>query len=132
MIGAGITAFYMTRLFTMTFLGKKRWTDDVHPHESPPVMTIPLILLGIASLASGFLLAWNGAIEKWLEPVVGFQHPRTTDPDPGDQRGDTGTGHPGSRAGLPAVSPRSSADRADVGVAADGCRTQGLVRGCIQ
>ena len=82
MIGAGITAFYMTRLFTMTFLGKKRWTDDVHPHESPPVMTIPLILLGIASLASGFLLAWNGAIEKWLEPVVGFQHPEPPIPIP--------------------------------------------------
>ena len=81
-LGAGITAFYMTRLFTMTFLGKKRWTDDVHPHESPPVMTIPLILLGIASLASGFLLAWNGAIEKWLEPVVGFQHPEPPIPIP--------------------------------------------------
>ncbi len=82
MIGAGITAFYMTRLFTMTFLGKKRWTDDVHPHESPPVMTIPLIILGIASLASGFLLAWNGAIEKWLEPVVGFEHPEPPIPIP--------------------------------------------------
>jgi NADH-quinone oxidoreductase subunit L len=82
MIGAGITAFYMTRLFTMTFLGKRRWTDDVHPHESPPVMTIPLIILGIASLASGFLLAWNGAIEKWLEPVVGFEHPEPPIPIP--------------------------------------------------
>ena len=35
LIGAGITAFYMSRLFFMTFHGKKRWTDDVHPHESP-------------------------------------------------------------------------------------------------
>ena len=34
LIGAGITAFYMSRLFFMTFHGKKRWTDDVHPHES--------------------------------------------------------------------------------------------------
>ena len=74
-LGAGITAFYMTRLFTMTFLGKKRWTDDVHPHESPPVMTIPLIVLGILSAISGFVLAWNGAIESWLEPVTGFEHP---------------------------------------------------------
>jgi NADH-quinone oxidoreductase subunit L len=82
MIGAGITAFYMTRLFTMTFLGKKRWTDDVHPHESPSIMTIPLIILGIASLVSGFLLAWNGAIEKWLEPVVGFEHPEPPIPIP--------------------------------------------------
>ena len=74
-LGAGITAFYMTRLFTMTFLGKKRWTDDVHPHASPPVMTIPLIVLGILSAISGFVLAWNGAIESWLEPVTGFEHP---------------------------------------------------------
>ena len=74
-LGAGITAFYMTRLFTMTFLGKKRWTDDVHPHESPPVMTIPLIVLGVLSAISAFVLAWNGAIESWLEPVTGFEHP---------------------------------------------------------
>jgi NADH-quinone oxidoreductase subunit L len=74
-IGAGVTAFYMTRLFTMTFLGKQRWTDDVHPHESPPVMTIPLIILGVLSAVSGFVLAWNNWIESWLEPVTGFEHP---------------------------------------------------------
>ena len=42
LIGAGITAFYMSRLFFMTFHGEKRWTEDVHPHESPRVMTIPM------------------------------------------------------------------------------------------
>ena len=41
LIGAGITAFYMSRLFFMTFHGKKRWTDDVHPHESGQLMTDP-------------------------------------------------------------------------------------------
>ena len=41
LLGAGITAFYMTRLFFMTFHGERRWTDDVHPHESPLVMTVP-------------------------------------------------------------------------------------------
>ena len=41
LLGAGITAFYMTRLFFMTFHGKRRWTDDAHPHESPTVMTVP-------------------------------------------------------------------------------------------
>ncbi|MCU0299137.1 MAG: NADH-quinone oxidoreductase subunit L [Candidatus Nanopelagicales bacterium] len=82
MIGAGITAFYMTRLFTMTFLGKARWTDDVHPHESPSVMTIPLIILGLLSAVSGFVLAWNGMIEKWLEPVTGFEHPEPPIPIP--------------------------------------------------
>ena len=46
MLGAGITAFYMTRLMLMTFFGAKRWLQGVHPHESPPVMTVPLIILG--------------------------------------------------------------------------------------
>jgi len=82
MIGAGITAFYMTRLFTMTFLGNKRWTDDVHPHESPPVITVPLIILGLLSAVSGFVLAWNGMFEKWLEPVTGFEHPHPPIPIP--------------------------------------------------
>ncbi len=82
MIGAGITAFYMTRLFTMTFLGKARWTEDVHPHESSSVMTIPLIILGLLSAVSGFVLAWNGMIEKWLEPVTGFEHPEPPIPIP--------------------------------------------------
>src|SRR2546423_424592 len=49
LIGARGTAVYMTRLFLPTFHGPKRWTDDVHPHESPPVMTIPLLLLGLGS-----------------------------------------------------------------------------------
>jgi NADH-quinone oxidoreductase subunit L len=44
MIGAGVTAFYMSRLFFMTFHGERRWADDhVHPHESPRTMTIPMI-----------------------------------------------------------------------------------------
>ena len=48
LIGAGVTAFYMTRLLAMTFLGKKRWLDDVHPHESPRVMTLPADGAGVA------------------------------------------------------------------------------------
>ena len=51
----------------MTSLRNKRWTDDVHPHESPSVMTIPLIILGLLSAVSGFVLAWNGAREESLE-----------------------------------------------------------------
>ena len=39
LLGAGITAFYMTRLMLMTFFTQKRWAEDVHPHESPKVMT---------------------------------------------------------------------------------------------
>ncbi|TMM39310.1 MAG: NADH-quinone oxidoreductase subunit L [Actinobacteria bacterium] len=79
LVGAGLTAFYMTRLFVLTFHGPKRWTDAetpggpaaVHPHESPPVMTVPLILLGIGSLAAGALMATP--VKDWLLPV--FNNP---------------------------------------------------------
>src|SRR5881227_3428491 len=67
LLGAGLTAFYMTRLFVLTFHGPKRWTDEVHPHESPPVMTVPLILLGVGSLAAGGLMA--SPVKSWLTPV---------------------------------------------------------------
>ena len=40
LIGAGITAFYMTRMMLMTWYGKRRWEENAHPHESPPVMTV--------------------------------------------------------------------------------------------
>jgi NADH-quinone oxidoreductase subunit L len=70
LVGAGITAFYMTRLMLLTFLGEKRWEPDVHPHESPQVMTIPLILLAALSALGGFLLL-NDWIVDWLNPVVG-------------------------------------------------------------
>ena len=72
--GAGLTAFYMTRLFVLTFHGPKRWTDDVeHPHESPPVMTIPLVLLAVGSLAAGGLMVSALPVKTWLTPV--FNHP---------------------------------------------------------
>ncbi|HYY10943.1 MAG TPA: NADH-quinone oxidoreductase subunit L, partial [Kineosporiaceae bacterium] len=45
LLGAGITAFYMSRLYFMTFLGRRRWTKDDHPHESPSLMTTPMIVL---------------------------------------------------------------------------------------
>jgi NADH-quinone oxidoreductase subunit L len=72
-IAAGITGFYMTRMFIMTFLGKARWEDDAHPHESPPVMTIPLIILAIGSTFMGLALVFWGSITSWLEPVVGYE-----------------------------------------------------------
>jgi NADH-quinone oxidoreductase subunit L len=71
LLGAGITAFYMTRLFVMTFHGSRRWTDDVHPHESPPVMTVPMVLLAVGSVAGGGLLVLGGALQNWLTPAVG-------------------------------------------------------------
>jgi NADH-quinone oxidoreductase subunit L len=71
LIGAGITAFYMSRLFFMTFQGKKRWPKDAHPHESPRRMTIPMIILAIGSAFLGLILGPTNAIQDWLQPVVG-------------------------------------------------------------
>jgi NADH-quinone oxidoreductase subunit L len=71
LLGAGITAFYMTRALVMTFFGQKRWEDDVHPHEAPPVMTIPMMILGALALVGGFLLIFGGGVQHWLEPSVG-------------------------------------------------------------
>jgi NADH-quinone oxidoreductase subunit L len=73
MLAAGLTGFYMTRMVAMTFFGKARWEDDVHPHESPKVMTIPLIVLAIGATVGGVSLLYWGNIETWLEPVTGFQ-----------------------------------------------------------
>src|SRR6478735_545730 len=97
-LGAGITAFYMTRVMLMTFFGEKRWAapasdggtphasegpthpegrgttghaEAAHPHESPAVMTWPMILLAVGSVASGGFLAIGGTLQHWLEPVVG-------------------------------------------------------------
>jgi NADH-quinone oxidoreductase subunit L len=80
-LGAGITAFYMTRVMLMTFFGQKRWASEAseatenkpvaHPHESPKVMTWPMILLAIGSVASGGLFAIGGTLQHWLQPVVG-------------------------------------------------------------
>ncbi len=75
LLGAGITAFYMTRLFAMTFHGKKRWTDDVHPHESPWIMMGPVAVLALLSAVAGLALGPTGLFERWLEPVTGFTEP---------------------------------------------------------
>jgi NADH-quinone oxidoreductase subunit L len=70
LLGAGLTAFYMTRLFVLTFHGPKRWTEDIHePHESPYIMTVPLMLLALGSIGAGFLLSTS--VPGWLAPVVG-------------------------------------------------------------
>jgi NADH-quinone oxidoreductase subunit L len=75
LLGAGITAFYMTRMMAMTFFGSKRWRPEVHPHESPKVMTIPMVILAVGSAFLGFFLLFIADIEHWLEPIVGFEYP---------------------------------------------------------
>ena len=73
-LGALMTAFYMFRLIFMTFYGEKRWDHHVHPHESPPVMTIPLIILAILSTLGGFvgvpiIQGWN-VFHEFLSPSI--------------------------------------------------------------
>ncbi len=71
-----LTAFYMFRLVYLTFEGKERFGRDKHPHESPKVMTIPLIILGILSVIGGFIgipALFSGEhgnnFANWLAPV---------------------------------------------------------------
>ncbi len=71
LIGAGITAFYMTRVMFMTFAGERRWDEKVHPHEAPPVMTSPMVLLAIGSIGAGAFLILNSRLVSFLAPVVG-------------------------------------------------------------
>ncbi|WP_137724864.1 NADH-quinone oxidoreductase subunit L [Prescottella subtropica] len=69
LLGAGITAFYMTRVMVLTFLGQPRFDPAADPHEAPAVMTVPMILLAVGSVAAGGLLALGSALEHWLAPV---------------------------------------------------------------
>ena len=80
-LGATLTAFYMTRLMALTFWGKSRVPKDVHPHESPALMTGPLIILGILSVIGGWIgiphvigeVLPNHPInffETWLKPRI--------------------------------------------------------------
>ena len=76
MVGAGITAFYMSRLFFMTFHGTARWTTEaegngVHPHESGPLMTIPMVILAVCAAVVGGLLSIGDVFTTWLEPSLG-------------------------------------------------------------
>jgi NADH-quinone oxidoreductase subunit L len=72
---AGLTAFYMSRLLLLTFLGERRWPEGRHPHESPPVMTVPLLVLGLLALVGGAALSTftgsGGRLQGFLEPLLG-------------------------------------------------------------
>ncbi|MDX8055235.1 NADH-quinone oxidoreductase subunit L [Lentzea sp. BCCO 10_0798] len=78
LLGAALTAFYMTRLLILVFLGKPRWKElksedgrEYHPHESPLTMTIPMIILAVGSIGGGWFLSSGGRLAGWLEPSLG-------------------------------------------------------------
>ena len=70
LLGAAITAFYMTRLIVMTFTGAKRWDEKAHPHESPILMWLPMAVLAVGSVATGFLFNSGNSLVNWLAPVL--------------------------------------------------------------
>jgi NADH-quinone oxidoreductase subunit L len=74
LITAGLTAFYMFRLYFLAFEGKPRYDEEhVHPHESPATMTWPLIILAIPSLVIGALVGIppdKGAIHTFLSKAI--------------------------------------------------------------
>ncbi|WP_210581091.1 NADH-quinone oxidoreductase subunit L [Streptomyces sp. GESEQ-4] len=79
LLGAAITAFYMTRVMLMTFFGEKRWQPDAngnepHPHESPRSMTIPMIVLAFGSVFAGGFFSIGDRFIHWLEPITGHDH----------------------------------------------------------
>ncbi|MFF7182045.1 NADH-quinone oxidoreductase subunit L [Streptomyces sp. NPDC008121] len=79
LLGAAITAYYMTRVMLMTFFGEKRWQADEkgempQPHESPKSMTVPMILLAVGSVGAGAFFGIGDRFVHWLEPVTSFEH----------------------------------------------------------
>lgn len=79
-----LTAFYMTRMMWMTFGGKARWDDGVHPHESPRVMVVPLAVLGVLSVVGGLInTPFKPTLEHFLEPAFEAFHVHLAHPPEG-------------------------------------------------
>ena len=72
LVAAFLTAFYMSRLMFLTFFGQPRWSGEVH--ESPRLMTVPLVVLAVLATAAGVLnLPFTHSVEflgRWLEPSL--------------------------------------------------------------
>ena len=74
LLGAAITAFYMTRVMILTFTSKPRWGAEQHPHESPWLMLLPISILSIGSVSAGYLLYHGKALSHWLSPLFHEHH----------------------------------------------------------
>lgn len=74
---AMMTAFYMTRLMALTFWGKSRVDEHTHPHESPAIMTIPLIILALFSITAGYIGIPTHWLEEWLSGIIPIHNPET-------------------------------------------------------
>ena len=71
LLGAALTAFYMTRVMLLTFFGQPRWDHAAHPHEAPRIMTAPMVVLAVGSVGAGAVLSLGHTLARWLEPVTG-------------------------------------------------------------
>jgi len=70
-VTAALTAFYMSRLLFLTFFGEGRWEEGIHPHESPAIMTMPLVGLAVLATVGGLVnTPWRPALEHFLEPAL--------------------------------------------------------------
>ena len=77
LLGAAITAFYMSRVMILTFTSKARWSDNQHPHESPVLMWLPMAILSIGSVTAGYLFTKGEALSNWLSPLFHEHHEET-------------------------------------------------------
>ena len=79
LVTALMTAFYMARQWVLVFMGEPHWDEGVDPHESPRVMTIPLVVLALLSIVGGLVnTPFRTSLESFLEPafeLVVMQHP---------------------------------------------------------
>ncbi len=82
-ITAFLTAFYMTRLFIVAFLGQARTKAAEHPHESGPSMTIPLIILSVLAVLGGFI-GLKPYYNLWSTSVLAANHQSGIIPPPED------------------------------------------------
>ena len=80
-VAASLTAFYMTRMFLLAFFGEPRWSEGVHPHESPRVMILPMAALAFFAVIGGAFnlpegLPFRGTLrlDRFLAPVIGTAH----------------------------------------------------------
>jgi NADH-quinone oxidoreductase subunit L len=72
-VGALLSALYMGRLVFLTFFGRARSEEAEHAHESPPMMTVPLVVLAVGAALAGVLdTSTDGLISRLVEPVVGL------------------------------------------------------------
>jgi NADH-quinone oxidoreductase subunit L len=77
LLTAFLTAFYMTRLVAVAFLGQPRTSEAEHGHDGPPAMTVPLVILAVLSVVAGYGIIAEPALgREYSELIVEIEHGR--------------------------------------------------------